>query len=138
MDNKKGIIKKNKKSFDDYTPGKKFILDGKFSNGDPARKFCLHTATREFIIGSGGSIHANLIRAYGPARACFDDYVRGIYWKDKNIIYFRDYSLDNAENFKILYWAKEILERLGRKKKIKVILGSKYLDVKTEKLLAWE
>ena len=125
------FIKGNVELFDD---NKSFLLDGEFCGGDRIKKFCIHSKDKRIILGTGSINHAQLIDQYAR-KSLFDDLVRGIYFRAEKIIYLRDIHVDKIKNFDELYNVKEILERLGKPKGVKVELGGQYRTLKTEKLL---
>ena len=128
------VIKFIKDNVEFYDDNKSFLLDGEFVGGGDVKKFCIHSNDRRLIVGTGSVNHAQLIDQYAK-KSLFDDWVRGIYFKSSKIIYLRDIDVDPVKNFDILYDIKEVLERLGKPKSVKVELGGKYRTARTEKLL---
>jgi len=81
-------------------------------------KFCCQPETGELLFDIPWTHHNIMILAYGKKR--FDDYIRGICFWDKNIIYLRMH-----ENEKWLKDTENMLREQGIPKKIKIMWGEK-------------
>jgi len=81
-------------------------------------KFCYQTKTGELLFDIPWTYHNVMILAYGKKK--FEDYVRGICFWGKDIIYLRMH-----ENEKWLKDTKNMLREQGVSKKVKIIWGEK-------------
>ena len=93
------------------------ILESRsLSDGCPVFKFCYCPETGEFIFGLGDSYHKEIIEEYG--NKSYGRYIRGIYFKDKKIIYLRLH-----ENREWLKLTETFLRKRGVSNKIRIIWG---------------
>ena len=95
----------------------KNILDSKSKNeGYKIFKFCYQPDSGEFLCDIWPSNHKEIIQTYGMEK--FNDYVRGIYFKEKKIVYLRQH-----ENKKFLLRTKEFLRKHGVPNTVRIIWG---------------
>jgi len=115
-----------------YYSVKDFLLDGEFTNGSKVNKFAWNFKRNIFLLC--GAVHAGALQEYREYGE-YDNWVRGIYLREVNAIYLRDtvyFNEDENKNFNILYNCKEVLERLGREKETRIILGCRDSDFSRE------
>lgn len=97
----------------------KNILDSKSKDeGYDIFKFCYNPDSGEFLCDAWPSNHKEIIQSYGTRK--FDDYVRGIYFKEKKIIYLRQH---NDESWLIM--TQRFLREHGAPNNIRIIWGKK-------------
>ena len=87
-----------------------------FAGPEPILKFCYNPTTGEFLCGPSTSFHREIIKAHG--QGLFNDYVRGIYFQAKKIIYLRHHERGGW-----LILTQRFLRERGTKKNIKIAWG---------------
>jgi hypothetical protein len=97
------------------------------ATGEPIFKFCFGPDTREFFFGVKPQNHKTLVAAYGELK--FGDYVRGIYFLEKKLIYLREH-----QNKPWMMQTHFILRRLGVPGEIPIIWGTEAAESLREEL----
>jgi hypothetical protein len=93
------------------------ILDSKSkADGYFVFKFCYEVKTGEFLCDVWPSNHKEIIRNYGKKPYC--DYVRGIWFREKNIVYLRQH-----EREKLLFRTMVFLREHGVPNLTRIIWG---------------
>ena len=93
------------------------ILDSKTKKeGYDIFKFCYSPETGEFLCDVWPSNHREIMQTYDARK--FNDYVRGIYFKTKRIVYLREH-----ENKAWLVKTREFLRQHGARQNTRVIWG---------------
>jgi len=97
---------------------KKNILESRTEFGGRIFKFSYHPKSGEFLFATKLTHHNAMIHSFG--KYPFDEYVRGIFFPEKKMAYFRMHeSLDWLEQ------TKKMLREKGLPKKIRVGWGEK-------------
>lgn len=93
------------------------ILDSKSKAGGCfVFKFCYYPDTGEFLCDVTPFCHQEIIEKYGKQQ--FDDYVRGIYFREKGIVYLRQHFEEEY-----LIQTRSFLRKYGVKSNIRIIWG---------------
>ncbi|OGC91441.1 MAG: hypothetical protein A2W25_00340 [candidate division Zixibacteria bacterium RBG_16_53_22] len=87
------------------------------ATGQGIFKFCFSPESKEFFWGIRPQDHKTLVRNMG--KLAFGEYVRGIIFRERNIIYLRDH----AERERLIA-AKRLLRRMGVPKDMRVDWGA--------------
>lgn len=95
---------------------KKILNSTEKSSGEKIFKFCYSPKSHEILLGAKPEHHRSLIDAYG--RCKFDNYVRGIYFEKKKLIYLRMHSKPIR-----LVETYFVLRRLGTPKSVRIVWG---------------
>ena len=88
------------------------------ATGEGIFKFCYQPESGEFICAPRPDNHVSMITGFGKKK--FNDYIRGIYFKDKKIIYLRGHV-----NEKWLRDTRTMLRTCGVGRTIKIAWGIK-------------
>lgn len=81
-------------------------------------KFCYYVASGEFLCETAPMHHNIMILAFGSYK--FGEYVRGIYFKEKKIVYLRGHEKEDW-----LEATAKMLRQYGVPKKVRIIWGEK-------------
>lgn len=100
-----------------WTIDNKNILNSIYSpTGEIIFKFSYQPESREFLCAPEPTNHASMILNYGKKK--FNDYIRGIYFKEKKTVYLRGHANKN--------WLKDtnvMLRKYGVPQTIKIVWG---------------
>ena len=90
-------------------------------------KFCYEVKSGEFLCGIPPLSHGEIIAIYGKKK--LNSYVRGIYFREKKIVYLRQH-----ENRSLLFQTKEFLRKCGVSDNIRIIWGKEAAQELSEEL----
>ncbi|PIU40789.1 MAG: hypothetical protein COS99_08705 [Candidatus Omnitrophica bacterium CG07_land_8_20_14_0_80_42_15] len=118
MNNVKTKLVIPKKLQQNWIINKHNILNTSMAQGIPIFKFSYQPDSGQFLFAEAPMRHNIMIKVYG--NHTFDEYIRGIYFKEKKIVYLRGHEREDW-----LKGTKKMLRSHGVPKTIKIVWGEK-------------